>query len=138
MPCGRGSTGAAPNRSSTSTTARPRPERCWRGSGRRVRRYRVLRSGGVTTDLDLIDDYLVGIYQDLGDDPPAAMERAAVRVDEALAYLRTFEHPPHRGTEPPEIRRGIRPGTSKRFIFSFENDEPASEDRGRAVDGRSG
>src|SRR3546814_11273283 len=108
MPCGRGSTGAAPNRSSTSTTARPRPARCWRGSGRRVRRYRVLRSGGVTTDLDLIDDYLVGIYQDLGDDPPAAMERAAVRVHEALAYLRPFEHPPPPAPNPPTPPRARR------------------------------
>lgn len=98
-----------------------------------MRRYRVRRAGGVTADLDLIDEYLTQVYQDHGDDLAAAMERSATRVEEALAYLRTFEHHRHRGTEHPEIRPGIRTVTGNRFVFYFEIDEPASEVRILAV-----
>jgi toxin ParE1/3/4 len=98
-----------------------------------VRRYRVRRAAGVTRDLDLIEAYLVRIYEDLGDDPDSAAERAAARVDEALCYMRTFEDHPHRGTGYPEIRSGIRTVTSKRFIFYFEINEALYEVRILAV-----
>ncbi|HXP97404.1 MAG TPA: hypothetical protein VN809_11880 [Telmatospirillum sp.] len=98
-----------------------------------MRRYRVRRAANVTHDLDLIEGYLVQVYQDLGDDLESAVERAASRIDEALAYMRTFEDHPHRGTEHPEIRSDIRTVTCKRFIFYFEIDEPLSEVRVLAV-----
>jgi plasmid stabilization system protein ParE len=98
-----------------------------------VRRYRVRRAANVTHDLDLIEGYLVQVYQDLGDDLESAMEQAASRIDQALAYMRTFEDHPYRGTEHPEIRSDTRTVTSKRFIFYFEIDEPLSEVRILAV-----
>ena len=98
-----------------------------------MRRYRARRAAAVTRDLDLIEGYLFETYQQLGDDLESSSERAAVRIDEALSYMRTFEGHPHRGTEHPEIRPGIRTVTSSKFIFYFEIDEPASEVRILAV-----
>ena len=98
-----------------------------------MRRYRVRRAAAVTRDLDLIEDYLVETYQALGDDMESSTERAAIRIDGALAYMRTFETHPHRGTEHPEIRPGIRTVTSNTFIFYFDIDEPLSEVRILAV-----
>ncbi len=45
----------------------------------------------------------------------------------------TFESHPHRGTEPPEIRPGIRIVSGNSFIVSFEIDEALSEVRILAV-----
>ena len=96
-------------------------------------RYRVRRAAAITRDLDLIESHLVLAYQDFGDDLESATERAAARIGEALAYMRTFEFHPHRGTEHPEIRSGIRTVTSNKFVFYFEIDEPQSEVRILAV-----
>jgi plasmid stabilization system protein ParE len=98
-----------------------------------VQRHRVRRAAQVTRDLDLVEEYLVRTYQGLGDDPESASERAAERIEEALAYMRSFEVHPHRGTEHPEIRPGIRTVTSRRFIFYFEVDEAQAEVRVLAV-----
>jgi len=94
-----------------------------------VRRSRVRRSAEVTRDLDLIEDYLVKVYQDFGEDLEDATDRAADCVEEALACMRTFATYPHRGTEHPNIRFGIRTVTNKSFVFYFEIDEPALEVR---------
>lgn len=98
-----------------------------------MRRYRVRRAADVARDLDLVEDHLARVYQDLGDDLERATERAAARIDEALAYMRTFVDHPYRGTEHPEIRPGIRTVTNRKFIFYFEIDEPLSEVRVLAV-----
>lgn len=98
-----------------------------------MRRHRVRRAAEVTRDLDLIEGYLVQAYQDLGDDLEGATERAAARIEGALACMRSFEVHPHRGTEHPEIGPGIRTVTSERFIFYFEIGEPLSEVRILAV-----
>jgi toxin ParE1/3/4 len=94
-----------------------------------VRRYRVSRAADVTRDLGLIEEHLVQVYQEFGDDLEDAMERASARIDEALAYMRTFAAHPHRGTDHPRIRPGIRTVTNKSFVFYFEIDEPLSEVR---------
>jgi plasmid stabilization system protein ParE len=47
--------------------------------------------------------------------------------------MRTFETHPHRGTEHPAVRPGLRSVTSKSFIFYFEVDEGLSEVRILAV-----
>ncbi|MFE0755562.1 type II toxin-antitoxin system RelE/ParE family toxin [Inquilinus sp. NPDC058860] len=80
-------------------------------------------------DFDSIEDHLVRVYQEYGDDLDSAIERAAIRIDSALAYMRTFETHPHRGTEHPRIRPGVRSVTDKSFVFYFEIDEPGSEVR---------
>jgi toxin ParE1/3/4 len=92
-----------------------------------VRCYRIRRAAEITHDFDLIEGYLVQAYQDLGDSLDHAAERATARIDEALATMRSFEKHPHRGTEHPELRSGIRSVTNKRFIFYFEIDEPRTE-----------
>jgi plasmid stabilization system protein ParE len=56
-------------------------------------------------------------------------DRAAIRIDEALADMRTFAARPHRGTEHPKIRPGIRTVTHRSFIFYFEIVEPSSDVR---------
>lgn len=98
-----------------------------------MRRYRVRPAAEVVRDFDLIEDHLLRVYQDLGDDLDSATERAADRIDDAIAYMRTFATHPHRGTEHPGIRPGIRTVTDKSFIFYFEIDEPVSEVRILAV-----
>ncbi|WP_448207643.1 hypothetical protein [Azospirillum sp. sgz302134] len=95
--------------------------------------YRVRRAASVTRDLDLIESHLVQVYQDLGDDEESATERAAMRIVAALAYMRSFESRPHRGTEHPDIRPGVRTVTSRKFVFYFEIDESLAEVRILAV-----
>jgi plasmid stabilization system protein ParE len=94
-----------------------------------VRRYKVRPTAAVVRDFDVIEDHLVRVYQEIGDDLESAMERAAIRIEAALAYMRTFKTHPHRGTEHPRIRPGIRTVTDRSFIFYFEIDEPMSEVR---------
>jgi toxin ParE1/3/4 len=98
-----------------------------------VQRYRVRRAKDVTPDLDLIEEYLVNGYHGLGDGLESAGDRAAVRIGDATSYMRTFTSHPHRGTEHPDIRAGIRTVTSKRFILYFEIDETLAEVRILAV-----
>jgi toxin ParE1/3/4 len=98
-----------------------------------VRRYSVSRATAVKLDFELIESHLVQAYQDLGDDLESATARAAARIEGALAYMRTFESHPHRGTEHPEIRPGIGTVTNNNFVFYFEIDERLSEVRILAV-----
>jgi plasmid stabilization system protein ParE len=94
-----------------------------------VRNYRVRRAADVTRDLDLIEEHLVQAYKDFGEDLDNAVERAAARINEALAYMRTLATHPHRGTEQAKIRPGIRAVTNRSFVFFFEIDELSSEVR---------
>jgi plasmid stabilization system protein ParE len=91
-----------------------------------VRRYSVTRATGVTRDLDLIEEHLVRSYRHFGDDLKTASARAADRIEDILAYMRTFTTHPHRGTEHPTIHP-MRTVTYKNFILYFEIDEPKSE-----------
>jgi plasmid stabilization system protein ParE len=95
----------------------------------RVRRYKVSRAADITRDLDRIEDHLVRAYQDFGDDVRNAMNPAGARINEALVYMRTFATRPHRGTEHPTIRPGIRTVTNKNSVFYFEVDDGLSEVR---------
>ncbi len=61
-----------------------------------MRRYSVRRAADVTRDLDLIEDHLVKTYQEFGEDLESAVERATMRVDDALSYMRGFVTHPHR------------------------------------------
>ncbi|MBK1839907.1 hypothetical protein JHL17_21095 [Azospirillum sp. YIM B02556] len=90
-------------------------------------RYKLRYAPIVTRDFDLIEGYLVQAYQDLGDDAERATERAARRIVAAADYLRSFATYPHRGTEHPEIRPGIRTVTSNRFTFYFSIDDSLAE-----------
>ena len=98
-----------------------------------MRTYSVRRAAGVTRDLGLIAEHLAGVYRSLGEDPEEAEDQAAARIDDALAYMRSFAGHPYRGTEHPRIRPGLRTVTSRGFVFYFEIDEPAAEVRILAV-----
>lgn len=98
-----------------------------------MRRYSVRRAAAVNHDFDLIESHLAKAYQDFGEDLESATARAAARIEAALAYMRTFETHPHRGTQHPEIFPGIRTVTSNQFIFYFEIDERLSEVRILAI-----
>lgn len=98
-----------------------------------MRRYSVRRAAGITRDLDLIEEHLVRSYLEFGDDLGGATERAAARIEDALAFLPGFEQQPHRGTELPGIRPGLRSVTSRRFVVYFEIDEATHEVRLLAV-----
>jgi plasmid stabilization system protein ParE len=96
-------------------------------------RYKVRRAADVTRDLDLIEKHLVKTYQEFGEDLGTAVERSAARINDALAYMRTFVTHPHRGTEHPKILPGIRTVTAKNFIFYFEVDDLSSQVRILAI-----
>jgi plasmid stabilization system protein ParE len=98
-----------------------------------VRSYRVRRAANVAGDLDLIEEHLVKTYQEFGEDLQTAVARASARIDDALAYMRTFVTHPHRGTEQAKIQPGIRSVTNKNFIFYFEVDDLSSEVRILAI-----
>jgi toxin ParE1/3/4 len=101
--------------------------RCSRERDGIVPLYKVLPARGVVRDFTLIEDFLFKTYRDLGDDSEEAVGRAAVRVKAARAYMRTFERNPHRGTEHPEIRPGVRAVTKEKFVFYFEINETKFE-----------
>jgi toxin ParE1/3/4 len=101
--------------------------RCSRERDGIVPLYNVLPARGVVRDFTLIEDFLFKTYRDLGDDSDEAVDRAAVRVIAARAYMRTFERNPHRGTEHPEIRPGVRTVTKEKFVFYFEINEAEFE-----------
>jgi plasmid stabilization system protein ParE len=98
-----------------------------------VRRYRVRRAADIAHDLDLIEEHLVQSYREFGDDLENAVERAAARIYEALAYMWTFETHPHRGTEHADVRPGVRTVTDKRFVGYFEIDASSFEIRILAI-----
>jgi plasmid stabilization system protein ParE len=85
--------------------------------------YRVQRAAKVTRDFDLIEDYLVQAYQDIGEDLDHAMTRTHGRINDTLKYMRKFSKRPYRGTLHPDIRPDLRTVTNRNFIFYFEIDE---------------
>lgn len=95
--------------------------------------YRVLRAAKVTRDFDLIEDYLVRVYQDVGEDLDHAVTRAHARIHGALEYMRTFNKRPYRGTLHREIHPDLRIVTSRNFIFYFEIEERSQTVRILAV-----
>jgi plasmid stabilization system protein ParE len=98
-----------------------------------VREYRVSPAASIPHDLDLIEEHLVRAYQEFGDDLENAAARAATRIGDALAYLRTFAVHPHRGTDHPAIRHNVRTVTTKGFVIYFEIDEAVLEVRILAI-----
>ncbi len=92
-----------------------------------MRRYKVTRAALITRDLDLIEDHLFQAYQGFGEESDTATAHAAARIEDALTYMRTFATHPHRGTEHPTIRPGLRTVTNKNFVFWSEIDEASSE-----------
>lgn len=95
--------------------------------------YKVCPAAGLGRDFELIEDYLAQAYQGFGEDFDSAAVKAIARIREALDYMDGFAIHPHRGTEHPQIRFGLRTVTSNRFVYYFEIDEALSEVRILAV-----
>ena len=91
--------------------------------------YKVERADGVIRDFDLIEDYLVRVYLDVGEDLNHAVTRAHARIRDAVTYMRTFRNHPYRGTLLKHIQSDLRTVTNLNFIFYFEIDEA----RGRVL-----
>lgn len=98
-----------------------------------MRNYKVHQTPAVTADLERIEEFLANAYHDLGYDWMEATERVAARLLGAHAYMRTFARHPHRGTEHPAIRPGLRSVTKDRFVYYVEIDEALGEVRVLAV-----
>jgi toxin ParE1/3/4 len=92
-----------------------------------LRRYRLHTGKAVGPDLDGIEEHLAQTYLAFGDDAERARSKSEKRVDDAVAYLRTFETVPHKGTHLPHIRDGLRSVTHHDFIVYFEIDEARNE-----------
>ena len=85
--------------------------------------YRVVRSVRCNEDLELIFDHLFRAYQELGDPPGTAFDRAVERlrgIEEELARLGDV---PFQGTLEPRIMDGLRHVTRDRAVFYFMVDE---------------
>ena len=85
--------------------------------------YKVIRGVRCDEDLELIFDHLFNAYQDLGDTPDIALDRAANRlvgIEDDLARLGDV---PFQGTLEPQIMEGLRHVTKNRAVFYFTTDE---------------
>ena len=89
--------------------------------------YRVLRSSACDDDLEAIFDFLFLSYQELGDPPGEAFERAAERVLGIEAALEALGEVPFQGTVEPAIMAGLRHVTKDRAVFWFILDEGLQE-----------
>ena len=86
--------------------------------------YEVLTSDAFHKDLKVIGRHLFKSYRDILKESPAkAADRVVARLEEANAYVRTFQNNPHRGTEHPQIRAGLRSVTHRDFIYIFMVDD---------------
>lgn len=95
--------------------------------------YKVNPATEAMDDFDRIEAYLRHTYQEFGDDRVRARNRAAARIDAAITVMRSFARHPHRGTEHPAIRPGLRSVTKDRFVYYVEIDEALAEVRVLAV-----
>ncbi|MEL6645347.1 MAG: type II toxin-antitoxin system RelE/ParE family toxin [Pseudomonadota bacterium] len=87
--------------------------------------YEVRRSLAVRDDLERIIDHLFQAYVDLGDPPPEAFERAALRLGQIEDAIDALGAAPHQGTLWPEVMDGLRWVTKDRAILYFRADDAA-------------
>jgi plasmid stabilization system protein ParE len=87
--------------------------------------YRVVRSVASDRDLALIFDHLFETYQELGDSPEEAFERAAARIRSIERDMEALGRAPLQGTLWPDLPPGLRWVTKNRAIFYFQADEAA-------------
>jgi toxin ParE1/3/4 len=85
--------------------------------------FKIVRSAGVDTDLDLINDHLFESYIDFGDTVLEAAGRAAARVRSIESDMEALARSPHQGTLSPEIAHGLRHVTKNKAILYFEIDD---------------
>ena len=85
--------------------------------------YSVVRSVQCDEDLELIFDHLFTAYQELGDPPDAALNRAIERVRGIEEELARLGDVPFQGTLVPQIMDGLRHVTKDRAVFYFTVDQ---------------
>lgn len=95
--------------------------------------FKVLRSHACDADLEAIFDFLFRSYQELGDAPDDAFERAAERVLGIEAALEALGEVPFQGALEPAIMAGLRHVTKDRAVFWFTLDEGLQDLRVLAV-----
>lgn len=95
--------------------------------------FEVVRSAACDDDLDVIFDYLIQTYRDLGEPAAEAFDRAARRILDIETALETLGEIPFQGTLEPRIMDGLRHVTKDRAIFYFTVDEAAEQIRILAV-----
>jgi toxin ParE1/3/4 len=95
--------------------------------------FSVVRSVASDRDLSLIFDHLFDTYQDLGDAPDEAFERASARIRSIEDDMEALGLTPHQGTLCPDLLPGLRRVTKNRAIFYFQVDERAAVLRVLAV-----
>ena len=78
---------------------------------------------GANEDLELIFDHLVNAYQELGDAPVVALDRAAIRLAGIENDLARLGHVPFQGTLDPQIMEELRHVTKNRAVYYFTTDE---------------
>ena len=88
--------------------------------------FSVIRSAACDRDLSLIFDHLVETYQDLGDAPDEAFERASARIRSIEDDMEALGRAPFQGTLWPDLLPDLRWVTKNRAIFYFQVDEPAA------------
>lgn len=70
--------------------------------------WRLEFSADAEWDFELIFDHLARSYVDLGDDPAAALNRAADRIRGIRSSIDTLAKSPFIGTQRPDIRANLR------------------------------
>lgn len=95
--------------------------------------FRVLRSVACDRDLSLIFDHLFETYQNLGDAPDEAFERASARIRSIEDDMEALGRVPFQGTLWSDLLPDLRWVTKNRAIFYFQIDKAAAAVRILAV-----
>lgn len=95
--------------------------------------YRVLRSVACDHDLSLIFNHLFETYQNLGDAPDEAFERASARIRSIENDMEAIGRILCQGTLWPDLLPDLRWVTKNRATFYFQVDETAAVVRVLAV-----
>ena len=88
--------------------------------------YEVVRAERCDADLEIVFDFLVRSYTEIGEHPTEALERAVARLREIEDDLARLGDAPHQGTLWSELRPGLRWVTKRREIFYFDTDDAAA------------
>jgi plasmid stabilization system protein ParE len=89
--------------------------------------YAARQALAIGRDLAAIRRHLILAYEEFGDAPRAAAERATARLREAFDYMQGFAAHPHRGTVHSDLQGGIRHVTDRSFVSYFAIDETRAE-----------
>jgi len=84
--------------------------------------FKVVRGVRCDEDLELIFDHLFNAYQELGEAPDVALNRAAKRIFEIEDDLARLGDVPFQGTLEPQIMDGLRHVTKNKAVFYFTSD----------------